>query len=672
MLKQLLHLSGRAHAGSKVRRSASITRQHLPRLWTQHIRPATTSAALVLRDYQEDCIQSVLSHVQQGHNRLGVSLATGSGKTVIFTQLIDRLPPPNHDAVKALILVHRRELVEQAAEHCTRAYPDKRVEIEMGSNQASGHADITVASVQSLVSSNRIDKFNPKELKLLLVDEAHHIVAPSYLRVLEHFGLRSANRSQCTLVGVSATMSRLDGLKLGAAIDQIVYHKDYVDMIEAQWLSNVVFTTVKSNADLSKVRTSKGGDFQAGSLSRAVNTDDINDITVGAWRSEAGDRQSTIVFCVDIKHVRGLTSAFRKHGVNAQYITSDTRAALRAERLAAFKNGEFPVLINCGIFTEGTDIPNIDCVLLARPTKSRNLLVQMIGRGMRLFSGKQDCHVIDMVGSLETGIMTVPTLFGLEPSEVVRKAGPEEFKAILEKKRDELQAQIEQSMEKEYTAGPDSVSRTNITLTMTKYDSVTELIDDTSGERHIRAMSNNAWVHVGQDRYVLTSTGGIVTIRLREHNDENVKIDKSKDAGTLYEITWTRKLPEHASSKFAKRRVVGNASTLADAVRGADTFAAGVLERTLILSSAEWRKRPASDGQLKVLNDRLGLGDAGEQLHANNVSKGKAFDMITKLKHGAAGRFAWLQGQKRKVERMEAQLDNLRARERVEVGPLAR
>jgi superfamily II DNA or RNA helicase len=158
---------------------------------------------------------------------------------VIFTQLIDRVEPLSEDADRTLILAHRQELVEQAAKHCTDAYPNKRIEIEMGNSKASGTADITVASVQSIISADRILKFDPKCFKLLLVDEAHHIVAPGYMKTLAHFGLDTAQVDSPALVGVSATLSRADGLRLGAAIDHIVYHKDYVDMIGEKWLSDV-------------------------------------------------------------------------------------------------------------------------------------------------------------------------------------------------------------------------------------------------------------------------------------------------------------------------------------------------------------------------------------------------------------------------------------------------
>jgi ATP-dependent helicase IRC3 len=243
--------------------------------------------------------------------------------------------------------------VEQAARHCKNAYPTKTIEVEMGSLHASGGADITIASVQSLLSGDRMAKFNPKRFKLVLVDEAHHIVAPGYMRTLDHFGLSKPQPESPALVGVSATLSRFDGLRLGAAIDHIVYHKDYIDMISEKWLSDVLFTTVESKADISKVKRGATGDFQTSELSRAVNTSQINEITVRSWLAKARGRKSTLVFCVDLAHVSGLTSTFRDHGVDARFVTGDTPRAERSAILDSFRAGEFPVLVNCGVFTEG-------------------------------------------------------------------------------------------------------------------------------------------------------------------------------------------------------------------------------------------------------------------------------------------------------------------------------
>ncbi|KIX02072.1 uncharacterized protein Z518_08011 [Rhinocladiella mackenziei CBS 650.93] len=630
---------------------------------------APREESIRLREYQEECIQSVLSYLGKGHKRLGISLATGSGKTVIFTQLIDRVEPPNKTAQQTLILAHRRELVEQAARHCERAYPEKSIDIEMGETHASGAADVTVASVRSMISGDRLSKYNPDRFKLVLVDEAHHVVAPGYLQVLEHFGLEEKREASPALVGVSATFSRFDGLRLGAAIDHIVYHKDYVDMIGEKWLSDVVFTTVKSQADLSKVKSGRDGDFQPGQLSAAVNTEITNEITVKAWLSEASERKSTLVFCVDIRHVETLTSTFRKYGIDAQYITGATKKRTRGERLEAFKNRQFPVLLNCGVFTEGTDMPNIDCVLLARPTKSRNLLVQMIGRGMRLHPGKTDCHVIDMVASLETGIVTVPTLFGLDPSEVVKNAKSVDMNQLKEQREDEASV-----ISSQVTSPLNPSSLSDHRLDFTHYETVHDLIEDTSGERHVRAMSPNAWVQVDLHRYVLAARGGILTLERRLSSDP-------KSPESTFVVVWKHSLPPSEASKspWSRPRTVATASTLSDALHAADTFAATKFERIFIATSSSWRRSPASEGQLGFLNRLRGVGaslDVDEDvplLTENDITKGQAGDMITKIKFGARGRFDKLQVKKRKVERemeKDRKTREMRERETVRVGPL--
>ncbi|KAK8128278.1 P-loop containing nucleoside triphosphate hydrolase protein [Apiospora sp. TS-2023a] len=623
--------------------------------------PPAQPQPVQLRDYQEECIQSVLSSVENGHKRLGISLATGSGKTVVFTQLIDRLKPTNQEAKKTLILAHRRELVEQAARHCSNAYPDKTVDIEMGKMHASGLADITIASVQSIASGDRISKFDPSQFKLVLVDEAHHIVAPGYLRTLEHFGLDQKRDDSPILVGVSATFSRFDGLRLGKAIDEIVYHKDYVDMIGDKWLSDVIFTTVESTADIRRVRSGANGDFLPGELSQVVNTEQVNKITVRSWLAKAQGRKSTLVFCVDIAHVMGLTQAFKDHGIEARFITGDTHKVERGECLSAFKRGEFPVLVNCGVFTEGTDIPNIDCVVLARPTRSRNLLVQMIGRGMRLHPGKTNCHIIDMVSSLETGIITAPTLFGLDPSEIVEDATMDDLRQLKDSKAKEDQEPKKMGS----AAKPSSKGPFNGHVTFTEYDTVFDLISDTSGESHIHSISQYTWVQVDQGKYILSAPGGSY-IRLQAEKGEG-------DKGPKYAAYEIRPLPQgiKAKSPFAAPRQLLQASTFLDAVHGSDKYASEKFPVYFITRRARYRKNPATPGQLKVLNK---LRSPEEQLTAQDITMGKAADMITKIKHGARGRFTTLAADRRRKQRQATTLEQQEARklrEVVSVGSLA-
>ncbi|KAF2193086.1 P-loop containing nucleoside triphosphate hydrolase protein [Zopfia rhizophila CBS 207.26] len=613
---------------------------------------------ITLREYQEECIQSVLSYLQKGHKRLGVSLATGSGKTVIFTHLIDRISPINN-ATQTLILAHRRELVEQAARHCSLAYPNKHIDIELGNHHASGAADITVASIQSIMSGDRLTKFDPSRYKLVLVDEAHHIVSAQYLEVLDHFGLRHQadwNKvSAPALVGVSATFSRFDGRKLGAVIDHIVYHRDYVDMIEENWLSNVMFTTVETKADLSKVGSGANGDFKTGALSRAINTEETNEIVVRAWLARARARKSTLVFCVDLRHVTSLTAKFREYGIEAKFVTGDTPKRTRSARVDAFRHGDFPVLLNCGVFTEGTDIPNIDCVLLARPTKSRNLLVQMIGRGMRLHKGKENCHIIDLVAALSTGVVSTPTLFGLDPAEIVEDIDSKGMAELKDKKESEKKREAEVA-----EAQRKAIARkVPGTITFTDYETVHDLIGDNSGGQYIRRISRFAWVAVGDGKFVLTTNSGNYLV---------IEPGPSEDGDFI--VKYYRKLPVWVKSKspYAIPRVVAQGESFEHVVHAADTFAAEVFEYMFISARQSWRGKPATQAQLDFLNK---FRPEEDQLKPSDLTKGKAGDMITRIKHGAKGRFDKASAQKRSADRMRdrAEAERRRLQEQVRIGP---
>ncbi|KAM5373719.1 hypothetical protein ACJZ2D_006890 [Fusarium nematophilum] len=612
---------------------------------------------LQLRDYQQECITSVLKSLKNGQKRVGISLATGSGKTVIFTQLIDKIPGTSKDAQQTLILAHRRELVEQAAHHCQRAYPDRKIEIEMGNVHATGTADITIASVRSITSQGRLKKFDPSRFKLVLVDEAHHIVAPGYMKTLRHFGLDEKRHGSPNLVGVSATFSRFDGVRLGAAIDEIVYHKDYVDMISKKWLSDVIFTTVESSANLSKVKKGAFGDYQPGELSKVVNTDEINDITVRSWMAKAPGRKSTLVFCVDVAHVVELAQRFRKHGFDARFVTGDTHKVERGDTLDSFRKGEFPVLVNCGVFTEGTDIPNVDCIVLARPTRSRNLLVQMIGRGMRLHPGKKNCHIIDLVSSLDTGIVTTPTLFGLDPNVLVDRATVSDLRKIKES-NDVEHASSQDPLSYQTAAGPGSPD----SVTFTDYSSVLDLIADTSGEKHIRAISKYAWVQVGEEKFVLSAPSGSY-IRIERISE------RLNTSAPVFRAVEIRALPPGvAKSPYAMPKEILTAATFTDAVHGADSFAANVFPHSFIHRFQRWRSLPPTQGQVDFINKLRGKA---KPLTANDLTKGKAADMITKLKHGARGQFAKIEAGQRKHERQRVAAETKKLREHVSVGPVA-
>ncbi|KAI9725356.1 MAG: hypothetical protein M1828_003206 [Chrysothrix sp. TS-e1954] len=586
-----------------------------------------------------------------------------SASKVIFTELIDRIPALSKDATQTLILVHRRELVEQAARHCQARYPERSVDVEMGNMHASGVADITIASVQSINSRDRIDKFSRKHYKLILVDEAHHAVAPVYRRILEHFGVPSkVGVTSPALVGVSATWSRFDGLALGEVFEEIVFNRDAVDLIGEKWLAPCIFTTVKSNADISRVRSSSNGDFAIDALAQAVNNEETNRITVRAWLERAQDRNSTLVFGVDVAHVISLTNTFRQHGIGAEYVTASTKVAERGRLIDAFKNGEFPVLLNCGIFTEGTDIPSIDCVLLARPSKSRSLLSQMIGRGMRLYPGKENCHIIDMVASLKEGIVTAPTLFGLDPDAMVEEAKPEDMKKMEAQKTEEAM-EAEKAVQVAIEEG-----KTGPKLNYTDYESVSDLLLNTLENRHIRSISPYNWLQVNQTRFVLTNgnQGAYLAIEDVQRNDR-----KQYETKVFRRIPTT---PGKSQSPWSRGSRIGLADTFDHAVHGADKFASENFTAVFISLRgriAQWRNQPATQNQLDLLNKRLGHDDE-ERWEAGDVTKGEAADITTKLTFGAKGQFSRMASSRRREaqvnKRNQARVD----RETVKLGPLPR
>lgn len=203
------------------------------------------------------------------------------------------------------------------------------------------------------------------------------------------------------------------------------------------------------------------------------------------------------------------------------------------------------------------------------------------------------------------------------------------------------------------------------TITFTDYDSVYDLIDDTSGERHIRGISQLAWVMVGQNRYVLsTQSGDYLSI-------------KCSDVGssTSFSVIYTQKVPERdrspeskAKSPYMHPRVIANSETFSDAVHAADTFALRKFPWTLVHNGQDWRKMPATEGQLVFINKLRPMAD---QLTADMISKGKATDMISKIKFGAKGWFSKLEAEKKRKERASEKSRQLDEREQIRVGPVA-
>ncbi|GAA5852613.1 hypothetical protein JCM9279_005529 [Rhodotorula babjevae] len=714
-----------------------------------------------------DCIRAVLGELERGEfSRLGVSAPTGSGKTAIFTSLISHLPALVHPvtgevATRVLVIVNSIQLATQTAEAVKRAFPQLIVEVEQGKSLASGQADVTVATFQTLARSSfsRLEKFLPEHYKAVIIDEAHHAAAPSYLEILARFDshvehalgpagvdtrrveaneiapaaleiesaateadvgdgeedfLPAANEDgaasdvdgapdlplpspapllanlddlgcmRVPLLAFTATWGRADGLALGKIFEKIVWHGEWLDMIRGNWLSQLEFTTVHlgSAVDMGQMDVSSStGDFTAASLARSIDKDAVNKFAVNAWLENARDRRSTLVFAVSVAHVLSLTNTFREeHGVDARFVYEGTKQKDREELYRAFKAGEFPVLINCGILTEGADFPAIDCVLLARPTRSQNLFLQMIGRGLRLSpaTGKTSCLVIDLVGdATDLGVVCTPTLFGIDPATTIEGRSTSQLEEVASReaasKPDPAPAPASSAFSRRH-----SVSYKHYTA----FDLVSQL-DAAGREEHVPVsrLSRLAWVGCGES-WVLELMGrGYVKI--------------ARVGPEFHSLLYLR-IPAWLNNGGKGPRY--NAPTLLAAhesfpllLRATDAAVFHHNELSELSTSltryASWRRRPSTESQRKFILKKLLDTDelaAGVQdidgvwvgqpwktrirVDEGSITQGLASDTIARLVHGGLGfwrkqRGALVREEKREVrvhEALEKKLERAR------------
>ncbi|KAJ1942746.1 DEAD DEAH box helicase [Kickxella alabastrina] len=601
-----------------------------------------------LRPYQNECIDQCLSKLSAGIRRQAVSLPVGSGKTVIFSSLLQRIPNPTPQATKTLVLAHREELLVQAAQQIHRAAPHLVVEIDQGARVANPAADVIIASVPTLGrrGSERLQRHDPRRFKCVIIDEAHHAAAESYARIVEYF--------DCTgdlfVWGCSATLYRADGLRLTGVFDEITFQRHFVQMIKDRWLASLRLVTVRTGGRLEGIR-SYAGDFAPGALSSAVNTEERNVAVVKAHQTLAAGRRSTLVFAVDVRHAKDLALAFVHFGVPAAAVLGTTPVAERERLLAEFRAGTLGVLVNCGILTEGTDIPNIDCIMMARPTKSAVLFQQMIGRGMRLFPGKADCLVVDFVDSFKRDLtqVTVPTLLGLDPALVLKETDILDADALDKQNRDfvfhglepeamsederelsgimENQRVFEQNEVHATDAGeplafggelPDSLEaigfRAKEQLDPLGFFTLQGQIPDTAqmdrcqqldalscGSRNLRRLSSFSWVCISYDRYLLSQSSNLFFL--------------TRDPKTsLWQGTKRKRLVmagvESRKFIYSVEKPLGLMSpTLDHAVHGVDSMVRATVQRYQLDTlkwTAAWRALPPTEAQIGALA-RLGL-----------------------------------------------------------------
>lgn len=351
-----------------------------------------------LRYYQQEAKKRVYDAFREGKRSVMLQIPTGGGKTIIFASMINdgqNADPPR----RTLILAHRKELIEQAADKLKRGYG-----VESGIIKAGIEPDYNlfsqVGSVQSVINREL-----PHGIDLCIIDEAHHVQNDnSYGKIKERLLEQNPN---CKFLGVTATPVRLNGrgfenifetLIEGISIEELINH-DPPYLVKPKYYLTPI--------DLGKIKMT-GGDYNQKELADAYEGKVSNQELIDNWKDIA-DGLQTIGFAINIEHSQSIVAYFKKCGIRAEHIDGGTDPKLRSELIRKFADKEIQVLYNVGVFDEGFDVPGIECVQLARPTKSLVKYMQMVGRGLRPAEGKDACIILDNAGLLvEHGPVELP------------------------------------------------------------------------------------------------------------------------------------------------------------------------------------------------------------------------------------------------------------------------
>lgn len=374
-----------------------------------------------LRDYQRDAIDAVFTAWSEGMKAPAIVLPTGAGKTVVFASLIREFREQQSQPLRAasfehgnrvMVLAHRDELVDQAIAKIRAVLPK---DVSVGKVKAEDneiYADVMVCSVQTLASARRrqalYDAQHPHgDVGLIITDECHHAAAASYRKVSDAF-------PDALRLGVTATMARGDGVGLGDVWDDVVFRRSPLWMISRGYLTDVRTKQVDLSAlDLGAVKASRG-DWQAGALGEALMDAQADQAIARAWKEHAGDRQG-IVFTPTVETAYAACDAMDRAGVISEVVSGETPRDERQKLYEDFRRGHIKALINCMVLTEGFDAPWAEVAMIARPTQSAPLYMQMVGRVLRPWPGKTEALVLDLVGA---SAHKLRTLVDLEPGTV--------------------------------------------------------------------------------------------------------------------------------------------------------------------------------------------------------------------------------------------------------------
>ena len=358
-----------------------------------------------LRPYQKEAKEAVFEQWENGARKTLLVLPTGCGKTIVFAKISEDCVR-NGDRV--LILAHRGELLEQAADKIGKATGLKCATEKAEETCLGSWFRITVGSVQSLMREKRLKRFPEDYFNTIIIDEAHHCVSDSYQRVLGHF-------PEAKVLGVTATPDRGDMKNLGQVFESLAYEYTLPAAIREGYLSPIRAVTIPLKVDLTGVGI-QSGDFKVGDLGTAL---DPYLEGIATEMEKYCRTKKTVVFLPLVKTSQKFRDILNVHGFRAAEVNGESQD--RAQILEDYAAGKYNVLCNSMLLTEGWDCPDVDCIVVLRPTKVRSLYCQMVGRGTRLAPGKDHLLLLDFLWHTERHELCHPAHLICENEEVAQK-----------------------------------------------------------------------------------------------------------------------------------------------------------------------------------------------------------------------------------------------------------
>ena len=394
-----------------------------------------------LRPYQQQARDRIHAEWDAGHTRTLLVLPTGTGKTIVFASVAA-------DQVRAgdrvLILAHRGELLEQAADKLQRFTGLVSAVEKAESTCLDSWFRVVVGSVQTLQRTARLERFPQDYFGTIIIDEAHHAITDGYRRILDYF-------SGAKVLGVTATPDCGDMRNLGEVFDSLAFEYKLTDAIKEGYLCKIMAQTIPLQLDITSV-TMSGGDYAVGDLGTAL---DPYLEQIAAEMARRCKSRKTVVFLPLIKTSQKFRDLLNTYGFRAAEVNGQSED--RRQVLADFDAGKYNVLCNSMLLTEGWDCPSVDCVVVLRPTKVRSLYSQMVGRGTRLSPGKTDLLLLDFLWMTDKHELCRPADLVCEDRTVARQMTehlaetgcPEDIEEAAAQASEDVVAQREEALAKQ-------------------------------------------------------------------------------------------------------------------------------------------------------------------------------------------------------------------------------